>query len=351
MSGCTGKLKAKFILNFASPCNINYHRILGTEIKTYTYTEEQLLRYSEYIKYILNNNKLLNDRTKCIITSGNALNEFDNLIYFAKQIKDSINYFYLNINYDSFKKEDIDKIYTLWNILGSKLQLDVFYNLGFEDNTSSEKNYYLKVLISRGLATFCTIKVSPSNIHKLVSSFNEVLEINKTYKKIVYSIILDSTGKDVSYYDKSVAESSLETISSYLDNNPDMGKYFSYAPNNIFRNSVERSLMNGVLTVMTEDGNIYPGYDVQFMTDIAKETFILGNIFEEYSALEDKRTKLLENFQTISTNRDSNDVFKCIPWDDTENLYSIKPSKQIQELHELLTKYLFEKTFLYNEQD
>ena len=125
--------------------------------------------------------------------------------------------------------------------------------------------------------------MSPSNIHKLVSSFNEVLEIKKTYKKIVYSIILDSTGKDVSYYDKSVAESSLETISSYLDNNPDMGKYFSYAPNNIFRNSVERSLMNGVLTVMTEDGNIYPGYDVQFMTDIAKETFILGNIFEEYS--------------------------------------------------------------------
>ena len=57
MSGCTGKLKAKFILNFASPCNINYHKILGTEIKTYTYTEEQLLRYSEYIKYILNNNK------------------------------------------------------------------------------------------------------------------------------------------------------------------------------------------------------------------------------------------------------------------------------------------------------
>ena len=101
---------------------------------------------------------------------------------------------------------------------------------------------------------------------------------------------------------------------------------------------------------LTKDGNLYPGYAIRMFTDLSKDTLIFGNISEDIKVLNERKEILLKKLENAPQLTDKEKIFRSVPWKDEDYVYNIKPSEQTYELHNLLTTYLYDLSFIKKEE-
>ena len=342
-----------FGISLSDPCNIVYHtNINNGYCESVTYTEEQLSRYAEYI---LSNIETINTKRKKIINvhGMNVLDNLDNLINFASKIKDHIDYFSVSLC-ENLTQEKTKSIYNLWKFLGNKLKIDIHYGFCLENEENKEEYdtafYNVRWLHSRGLADVCFVGISQKNAHRITEIFNDFLSLRREYSNLTCFLFLKPVIEDYKEFNKDIVESSLKYISEYINENPNIGNYFSYSPDIAFRTKIENSLLGSCLCELTKDGNLYPGYAIRMFTDLSKDTLIFGNISEDIEVLNERKEILLKNLENAPQLTDKEKIFRSVPWKDEDYVYNIKPSEQTYELHNLLTTYLYDLSFIKKEE-
>jgi hypothetical protein len=350
------KAWAKFILNLGNPCNIEYSKSNNIQPQSHNFTEEQLNRYAEYIKFFSEKN-IDGRRIMITVYGDDTFKSLSSLNTFASSVKDYVDIFKIDIDVP-IKQEQLLYIKELWKILGKKLKSDIYYSFSLENETEEERQQYdsfyynIRWLFTRGIGMGCVVKLNPHNANKILDVFNDFLKCRDEIPNLNCIIKLDCCNQYDEFFDDQAFEDALKLIEAHLDENPELGKNFVYSPNHALKKVRENTFISNIFCEMTAGGKIYPGYDVQFMTDAACDEFVMGNISEDFNVLEEKRNILLSKkseFACIDNN--SFNIFRSIPWKDDKEIYNIKASEQICRLHNLLTKYLYEATVFSNEQE
>lgn len=344
--------KYKFEVNLSSPANFEVTRALGEPHSTTGYTDAQLQRFADYIKYIVD--KGLAEPNRPIKVSFYAGGGGTELILsqatkFAGYAKD-----YVDIIACSLPVRDVyehrEELFALARLLGDKLLVNTHYDFGMdvdpavEIDTPGTPRYNLRWLFARGLGTYVSAFATTQNIGNFMAVFDDFLTLRKSVPNLKCDVVVDPIeDAGAAPIDEATARAALSAIAAYLETHPELQGAFNYRMTHAVREDRKPdALMSNVVAVMAEGGVIYPGYDVPFMTAKALDDFPLGIIEDDFDLLENRRAELIAQLPESSETLDGgcNDMLRSVPWVDEDGEWSLTPSDNLCILHSLLAEYL-----------
>lgn len=334
--------KFKFKLNYASPCNYKYTQARGGEVGTISFTDEQLTRYAGYIKNVLA--KQTEKRDSIITVHGAPAFEIaSQLDTFSGAVGDAVDGLFVDVAL----KDVADNISTILTLVdggayGSNVRFTCSTSL--VDMTDNER-YALRYMLLKGLCTYVTVALTPSNIGRIVEIFNSFKTFRDIYGNTRCELHIDEAAMDSEDFDEAAIRSALETIANVVDADEtgQLAIDFVYRPALALRGvRTGDALMGDVMCEMTELGVIYPGYDVRLLTDRGRDELAVGNAEDDFEDIDAGRKYLFDQLDESGNGLTGTceDMTRAVPWDDPNHIYSMVPSAQLCKMHELLAEYL-----------
>lgn len=336
--------KYKFDLNMAHPRNFLYKKSINpaTDIQVVHYTEEQIQKYAEYIERILTS--LPDDKRRVMVTvyGGDFLKEISGITKFVEALKTAVDWFFLSIPPTGIQNYT-DGLYNLSHACDSKLAVDIECTaedlLTPSEFTVDSIIYNIRWLFGRNLGGY--VKVFISSVDSIPAVFDVYTNLVQIVPNVRFELMLDYTA-DIDVTCNEGTLEALEAIASILKSDPVIRKNFAYSPpQGVRTGQLPKALFGNIMSVMTEGGVIYPGYDVSMITDKAVDDLAIGTVDDDISDIIGKRNTLLRAVPVKYDYTNVDNLYRVTPWDDKDGVgYNMIPTESAKQLHNILVTYL-----------
>lgn len=312
-------------------------------------TLDQVLRYTDFIKYVI---KSIGDDTLSYNVSslgGETLLYVDLLLPLARALKDDIEDLAIVTN-GALVHKKIQELLTLKRLLPS-VTVITSYDFNHQDMTRQPGTYklirdHIRLLNGRGFSPVCITVFEGDTLPLAWDRFQDFLKLKEELPNLVVKFNLSRNAGAFDDMDEDAARRSLEKIRDYIGDDEQLASSFLYNPAFMYRqNRLEHAFFGSTLLGMSMHGDIFPGYDVPFISDFAKETLRLGSVFDDFEELEDKRRRLMKSLPIDPPAKciTCNAVCRVLPWArmvDNINQYNIAPDEKHCYIHRLVSEYL-----------
>lgn len=318
---------------------------------------DQVMRYTEFIKYIINS---INDKSLTYNVSalgGETLLYIDLLLPLAKALKNDIIDLTIVTNGALLLKK-IKEIMYLKRVLNNGVTIITSYDFIHQDMTRQKGTYqlirnHIKMIANRGFNPVCITVFEGDTLPLAWERFEDFLKLKEEIPNLVVKFNLSRNVDAFDGMNEDLAREALSKIRDYIGNDVELASSFLYNPSFMYRqNRLEHAFFGSTLLGMSIDGNVFPGYDVPFISDFAKDTLILGNINDNFEDLENRRRQLMATLPIDPPQKCINcsAVCRVLPWarmTDSIEQYNMSPDAKHCYIHKLVSEYLpYKRTYL-----
>lgn len=351
--------KYKFKLNFASPCNYTFTRAQGGQVGQITFTDEQLTRYAQYITHVLS--QQTETRPNIVTVHGGDLKAalpqiktFANALAPANMDGTGVMGLFIETPLSQLRN-NIAEIADIAKSTAVGRDLMVTCRTNLVDMTM-EETYALRYALTHGFCKYVVVALTPANMHRVAEVFQQFLAWKAEYDNIRCELYIDEAAPEVaaSEFDEDFIRQSLESIQDTIaaDESGKLAIEFVYRPAPALRGvRTGDALMADLMCEMTENGVIYPGYDVPLLTDRGRDELAVGNAEDDFEDIDAGRKYLFDQLDESGNGLTGTceDMTRAVPWDDPDHIYSMVPSAQLCKMHELLSEYLPYRSMKHND--
>lgn len=343
----------KFELGMGNRCNFRCRYCFephnGASCAKTDVTMEQLQRFASYIEFIID--KLDHSYQHTISAfGGETMLYLDKLLPFAYRLRDKLVDFSITSN-GSLVRQKLPELLQFRKLYGGRFTPIISYDFCHQDITRQEGTYALvrenmRVLYARRFPTICLTTFDEELISSIDVRFEDFLRLKEQIPTLVCKFNLSRNEGVFSRMDEHRTRLALERVKKHLDADPDLAQSFIYNPSFAYRtNRLPDAFFGGTIIGMTLSGEIYPGYDVPFMSDFAQRILRIGNIGDSFEQLEQHRERLLAELPWEPPQK----CYKCtavcrvLPWqylrtDVSE--YNSMPDEHHCRVHKLVSEYI-----------
>ena len=344
----------KFELSLGGRCNFKCKYCFEpdspyTSVNT-DVTLEQILRFADYIKFVKDSIGDNSIQHTVSAFGGETLLYLDLLKPFVQSLRNTVACFTITTNGALVRKYLADLLW-LHRVSGKTFDVITSYDFIHQDEMRQKGTYELvrnsiRLLASRGLSTVCLTVFDGQTLPLAWERFEDFLRLKEEIPNLIVKFNLSRNSNGFDGMDEDKARRALEKIRDYIGTDTALAQSFLYNPSFLYRgNRLPYAFFGSTISAMSMNGEIYPGYDVPFISDFAKDTLRIGNVMDDFQLLEDRRRHLMSTLPIDPPSKcmKCSAVCRVLPWarmTDSLSQYNMTPDEQHCYIHKLVSEYL-----------
>ena len=344
----------KFELSLGGRCNFKCKYCFEPDSpytnKNTDVTLEQILRFADYIKFV--KASIGDDSIQHTVSAfgGETLLYLDLLKPFVQTLRRDVSCFTITTNGALVKKHLIDLLW-LRRISGQKFDIITSYDFIHQDEMRQKGTYNLvrdsiRLLADKGFPPVCLTVFDGQTLPLAWERFEDFLKLKEELPDLIVKFNLSRNSNDFDGMDEEKARKALEKIRDYIGNDTELARSFLYNPSFLYRgNRLPYAFFGSTISAMSMNGEIYPGYDVPFISDFAKDTLRIGNVMDDFQGLEERRNYLMSILPIDPPSKclACSAICRVLPWarmTDSIQQYNMTPDEQHCYIHKLVSEYI-----------
>lgn len=343
----------RFELNLGYKCNFRcsycFEPLSPIGFSNADVTSEQLHRFADYMKYVAERLGSGVFHSICVY-GGEPFLYFDRLVPFLLELKGTIHIFSLTTN-GSMIKARLPELLQLQQALGGGLHINVSYDFTHQDKTRQAGTYQsvrdsVLLLDAHGFHVTCNTVLDRYTLPRIDETVRDFFALRQQCSNLVTKCQLARNRGDLDGVDVLQVRRALSRVASYFAQRPELRRSFFINPSLTYRGAtLPYALTNNILLAMTPGGELYPGYDLPYMSDVARRYTLIGNIADDFDQIERNRLAMVEklHLETPERCRTCDALCRFLPWmrmgDDIAE-WGALPEQIYCDMYRLLTKYI-----------